>query len=1097
MRKRQKWMISVVTAVAMVFSSMGTAVAAEQVGADIRPTTAEQRIEEVTEKAKGKSGTEVASSSNAEPNKVATDSNAIKVVHKHDWSSDWWCDETYHWHECEADDCPIIDDNEKSGYEEHRFDDGGVCAVCEYTDPAKQIMLLSDVPTYQEAYEIMIALKDEYPEGTPWTNFTPYGSEGPLGDSYLWKGGPVYGGSRAVGCMAFAFVLSDAVFGNLPSRATTNFTFEDVKVGDILRVRNNSHSVIVLQKSAGGIVVAEGNYNKTVHWGRVMSVAEVEASTFVVTRYPEGYDGDDMIEEEVIDEGDEGDIHWTLTNTGLLTISGSGAISDYAAGDAPWGIDYYTIVIDEGITRIGEYAFYNSKALAIYMPDTVSEIGVNAFYGSKLLAVTFPESVRTIEAGAFRNCESLVSISVAEGVETIGDNAFRGCMSLEYVDFPSTIISVGAGAFMDCQMVTRVRFAPGNHTVSMGDNVFTDCWRLDDIVLPEKLEKISNGMFESCQLLYYLYIPAGVTAICDTEVFPIASPFKGSAIGKIEFGGSEADWQNKGGGMALTYAGLSSDIVTFNVAYDDPFAVDPDDPGDFIPDDDDDDVEPTEPDDGGEDPGEGDEPCVDHVDADGDGMCDNCGKPVETNPTPTDPTDPEEPTEPTNPAPTEPTNPDDEKDETWPGGDDEETQPGGDEGETEPDVGEKPTDPDSGIDNPESPENPSNPAEPGDDEDESGNGETLPGGGELKPGGGEEEPEKPDDGNVPPAGVGDEDDSKNDGEVSDPGIDDEVNGSVDDPTDTPDDSSGNVGGSDNFGGDSGNNNGSSGLVNRGGSSSSESSNTAMTTVSQSADGTQTEVYLSESAVNDAKRRGEAVVLPIAAVVVSQDVATAPTITIHTNREEPTRVAIPVSAPTAGTVIVIVKADGSTEIVKSSVLTEAGVAALLSDGATVKVVDNTKTFVDVPADAWFADAATFVAARELLDTTSDGAFAPEAPATYMTMVTALARLAGVDTTDEAWFEKPEAWLSMGVDDVPLSGDAVSCEDLVMIFWQFAGSPVNLSGPGEQPGEDVQEAMAWAVRNGIIDSSWDPKGQLTRAQMVWGLMNLVKAYTLGSK
>ena len=101
-------------------------------------------------------------------------------------------------------------------------------------------------PTYQEAYAKMLALKDKYPEGTHWTNFTPYGRNGNE-PTYRWKGGKVKGSDNGVGCAAFVFILSDEAFGALPARAVDqgNFEFDEIKVGDILRTNGNSHFVII------------------------------------------------------------------------------------------------------------------------------------------------------------------------------------------------------------------------------------------------------------------------------------------------------------------------------------------------------------------------------------------------------------------------------------------------------------------------------------------------------------------------------------------------------------------------------------------------------------------------------------------------------------------------------------------------------------------------------------------------------------------------------------------------------------------------------------------------------------------------------------
>ncbi|NLD84292.1 MAG: hypothetical protein GX637_09010, partial [Clostridiales bacterium] len=128
-------------------------------------------------------------------------------------------------------------------------------------------------PTASSVYASMIALKDEYYEGRPWTN----------DNFYAWKGGIFSGG---YGCAGFAFILSDAAFGSLPARQISDVHFDDVRVGDILRINGNTHSVVVLQKYSDHVTLAEGNYNASIHWGRSYSKASVEAADYYLTRYP-------------------------------------------------------------------------------------------------------------------------------------------------------------------------------------------------------------------------------------------------------------------------------------------------------------------------------------------------------------------------------------------------------------------------------------------------------------------------------------------------------------------------------------------------------------------------------------------------------------------------------------------------------------------------------------------------------------------------------------------------------------------------------------------------------------------------------------------
>ncbi len=442
---------------------------------------------------------------------------------------------------------------------------------------------------FSDVYDKMIKLKDKYHEGMTWTNFEPYGTKGNLGSAYKWNGGKILGNvSSGVGCAAFAFILSDEAFGDLPAREIYDIKYENVNVGDILRVNNNSHSVIVLRKTDAGLVVAEGNYNKTVHWGRVISKDDFLKNTnFIVTRYPNGYTPSD-VPETVETNGTEGsNLTWTLTNMGTLTISGSGNIGDYDYNNRPsWetaGTQINTIVIENGITGIGNYAFDKSTATSVHLPASLTAIGPSAFRESKILSVTIPGSVRTIGNDAFRACQGLISATVSEGVQTIGERAFESCNTLRYIDFPSTITSVGAGAFMQCQEMTRVRFMPGSGEVAIGDDVFKQCWRLTDVTLPEKADCISAGMFSNCSMLPVLYIPAGIKEVKGLDTNS-GGPFSEcTALKEINFAGDEAAWNSKGGNSAITYSGLQGKVtVNFNVPFPDPFAKDPDDPGDLI-----------------------------------------------------------------------------------------------------------------------------------------------------------------------------------------------------------------------------------------------------------------------------------------------------------------------------------------------------------------------------------------------------------------------------------------------------------------------------------------------------------------------------------
>ena len=122
--------------------------------------------------------------------------------------------------------------------------------------------------------EIIYGLKDEYPEGRRWTN----------DDSHFSPALRMLG----YGCAGFALICSDAVFGDMPV-TERHSDFDRIRVCDVLRVNNDTHSVVVLEKKADSVVVTEGNYNDSIHWDREISRASLEQGHFyVTTRYPDG-----------------------------------------------------------------------------------------------------------------------------------------------------------------------------------------------------------------------------------------------------------------------------------------------------------------------------------------------------------------------------------------------------------------------------------------------------------------------------------------------------------------------------------------------------------------------------------------------------------------------------------------------------------------------------------------------------------------------------------------------------------------------------------------------------------------------------------------
>ena len=268
--------------------------------------------------------------------------------------------------------------------------------------------------------------------------------------------------------------------------------------------------------------------------------------------------------------------------------------------------------------------------------------------------------------------------------------------------------------------------------------------------------------------------------------------------------------------------------------------------------------------------------------------------------------------------------------------------------------------------------------------------------------------------------------------------------------------------------------------------------------------TQAEVKLPAAVVEDAQ--GEAVTLPMPEVPITTDRETAPTVTVDLPSGTSAKVEIPVAEVTPGTVAVIVKADGTEEVIKTSLTTENGVAVTLSDGDTVKVVDNSKTFEDVPATYWGAEAVDFATSRELFVGTSETTFAPDTAMTRAMIVTVLARFEGVDTTTgSTWYEAGQQWaMQNGVSDGSNMDASLTREQLVTMFYRYAqskgydttqgGMAIREYADFEQISDYAVEAMTWAVNTGLISgtstTTLSPQGEATRAQVATILMRFIE-------
>ena len=186
---------------------------------------------------------------------------------------------------------------------------------------------------------------------------------------------------------------------------------------------------------------------------------------------------------------------WDLTD-GVLTISGTGKMTDFSYPDyGPWyssRSSIKTLNISDGVTSIGNYAFYNCSALT---------------------SVTIPNSVTSIGNSAFEDCTGLTSVTIPNSVTSIGSSTFSGCSGLTSVTIGNSVTSIGKSAFADCSSLTSVTI--GNSVTSIGDYAFEGCSGLTSMTIPNSVTSIGDWAFDGCSGLTSITIPKSVTSIGD------------------------------------------------------------------------------------------------------------------------------------------------------------------------------------------------------------------------------------------------------------------------------------------------------------------------------------------------------------------------------------------------------------------------------------------------------------------------------------------------------------------------------------------------------------------------------------------------------
>ena len=274
-------------------------------------------------------------------------------------------------------------------------------------------------------------------------------------------------------------------------------------------------------------------------------------------------------ESDVLAEGTCGEnLTWVLTNDGMLTISGTGSMTEYSASTPiPWA-DYAdqikTVVIGENVTALAKYAFSNCTAIEEIQYNAISMTnyangnyifrnagsateGIQVIIGEKVTripnylfcpysygsespnikSVTFAEgSVCTgIGSYAFARCTALQDLELPESLTGISDHAFYYCNGLTEVTIPESVTTIGNDAFYQCTGLTGVYIsnldawcaisfgAPGSNPLYHAANLYLNGELVTEVEFPAGTTAINQVVFYNCTNLTKAVLPDGVAVI--------------------------------------------------------------------------------------------------------------------------------------------------------------------------------------------------------------------------------------------------------------------------------------------------------------------------------------------------------------------------------------------------------------------------------------------------------------------------------------------------------------------------------------------------------------------------------------------------------
>ena len=300
---------------------------------------------------------------------------------------------------------------------------------------------------------------------------------------------------------------------------------------------NDEHNTGITEVTAGQLASGEIAYKlqgtqATQIWGQNIDNGETADSKPILGGakvYEHTFDGTTLYSnsQTLTAGGKCGDnLYWHVDDENILTIFGTGAMYDYKhSGDniSPWRkleTVPTSLVMEEGITHIGKYAFCDCKGFtsSLTIPNSVTTIGEYAFDSCSSLtgSLTIPNSVTTIGKYAFYNCYGFTgSLTIPNSVTTIGKYAFYNCYGFTgSLTIPNSVTTIGEYAFYCCSSLTGSLTIP-NSVTFIGERAFGYCSGFTgSLTIGNSVTTIGGSAFKNCSGFNgSLTIPNSVTNI--------------------------------------------------------------------------------------------------------------------------------------------------------------------------------------------------------------------------------------------------------------------------------------------------------------------------------------------------------------------------------------------------------------------------------------------------------------------------------------------------------------------------------------------------------------------------------------------------------